>query len=193
VNSQLDSFEDLQDRFLRLEKQNRRFKQLVVVVLAIATVIVVMGQAPAKKTVEANEFLLRDSNGKVRARLSMDGDVAQMVFLDAKGTKNLELTGAVAGLFGGSVVVSNERGDSVSALFADDDGGSFRVSGPSDGGKSSSILLRSGSLDITDADGFSTTVGVADLTIPKTGEKQKTSAASVVLFDKDNKVIWRAP
>ncbi len=55
-------FEYLQDRLLKLEKQNRRFKQLGAVVLAIAAVTVVMGQTPSKKTVEANEFILGDGS-----------------------------------------------------------------------------------------------------------------------------------
>jgi hypothetical protein len=31
-----------------------------------------MGQAPARKVIEANEFVLRDASGQKRARLSME-------------------------------------------------------------------------------------------------------------------------
>jgi hypothetical protein len=38
---------------------------------------------------------------------------------------------------------------------------------------------------------FQATVGSTDLVTPETGESRKTSAASVVMFGKDGKVIWR--
>ena len=60
---------DIQDRLLKVEKQNRRFKWLGAAVLAFVAVIAVMGQVPSKKTVEANEFILRDAGGNVRAKL----------------------------------------------------------------------------------------------------------------------------
>lgn len=49
------------------------------------------------------------------------------------------------------------------------------------------------SLQLDDADGFQTQVGISDLITPTTGAKTKTSAASVILFDKSKKVLWSAP
>jgi hypothetical protein len=46
---------------------------------------------------------------------------------------------------------------------------------------------------VEDADGFAATLGVTDLVTPRTGETHKTSAASLVLFNKDKNVIWKAP
>ena len=48
-------------------------------------------------------------------------------------------------------------------------------------------------LSILDDEGFETRIGAIDLVTPRTGETHKTSAASVVLFDKDKKVLWKAP
>jgi len=48
-------------------------------------------------------------------------------------------------------------------------------------------------LSISDSKGFETIIGSTDLVTPSTGETHKTSAASVVLFDKDKNVIWQAP
>jgi hypothetical protein len=114
-------FEDLRDRLAKLEKQNRRFKQLGVSGLVCVTLLLVMGQARAKKTVEANEFILRDGNGDVRARLSMPnegtGAMPQMVFLDAKGNTSLELDGGIAGVIGGSLGILDEQGKRV-GMFA---------------------------------------------------------------------------
>ena len=49
------------------------------------------------------------------------------------------------------------------------------------------------SLKLTDPDGYSTVIGSANLVQARTGEKHKTSAASLVLFGKDKEVLWSAP
>jgi hypothetical protein len=71
MNSHPASLGDLQERVVKLERQNRRFKQFGAVALIIPALLVVLGQAPSKKTVEANEFVLRDDAGNIRARLFM--------------------------------------------------------------------------------------------------------------------------
>jgi hypothetical protein len=71
MKSQLHGLEDIQKRLLRLEKQNRRLKQLGAAVLILSASVIGMGQMPSKKTVEANEFILRDDGGNIRARLFM--------------------------------------------------------------------------------------------------------------------------
>jgi hypothetical protein len=94
MNSQPHSFEDLQDRVLKLEKQNRRLKQLGFAVLVLPALLLLMGQAPSKKTVEANEFILRDNTGNVRARLAMSvvrGDGPEFLLFDAGGKPKVML------------------------------------------------------------------------------------------------------
>ena len=44
-------------------------------------------------------------------------------------------------------------------------------------------------MSLTDREGFQTIVGSNRLETTRTGETHKTSAASVVLFDKDKKVL----
>lgn len=48
-------------------------------------------------------------------------------------------------------------------------------------------------LALSDPNGFATHIGGTYLVIPATGEKRTTSAASIVMFDKENNAIWRAP
>jgi hypothetical protein len=72
VNSNPARFEELERRLLSVEKQNRRLKQLGAALLVLVTSLIVMGEAPSKKTVEANEFILPDSNGNVRAKLAVN-------------------------------------------------------------------------------------------------------------------------
>jgi hypothetical protein len=88
-------FKELQARLLKLENQNRRFKQLGVTALIVLVSVVVMAQVPSGKTVEANEFILRDGSGTVRARLSMDEtrSGSEMVLLDEKGRPRIKLEG----------------------------------------------------------------------------------------------------
>src|SRR5713226_3514983 len=63
----------LYERVERLEKQNRWMKRMGVVATLSAVVLLVSGQAKVdtKKTVEANEVVLKDTNGVVRAKLGM--------------------------------------------------------------------------------------------------------------------------
>ena len=48
-------------------------------------------------------------------------------------------------------------------------------------------------LSLTDENGFKSVIGRIGLETARTGEESRTSAASVTLFGKDAKVIWRAP
>jgi hypothetical protein len=49
------------------------------------------------------------------------------------------------------------------------------------------------SLQLSDKEGFQAELGASSLVTLKTGETHRTSAASVVLFGKDKKVLWSAP
>jgi len=72
-NEMIDSsLGELMARLERLERQGRRWKRTALVVLLGAVGIVVMGQAPQHrlpKSLEAEEFVLRDGRGQVRASL----------------------------------------------------------------------------------------------------------------------------
>jgi hypothetical protein len=53
--------------------------------------------------------------------------------------------------------------------------------------------LQGPSLQVIDRGGFQAEIGVSSLATIKTGETRRTSAASVVLFGKEKKVLWSAP
>ena len=61
---------DINGRLEKLERENRRMKKAGIVGIVFASVLFISGQAKTNKVVEANEFILRDGNGKARARLS---------------------------------------------------------------------------------------------------------------------------
>jgi len=54
-------------------------------------------------------------------------------------------------------------------------------------------VIEVGSIKLSDSDGFRTHVGVTALVVPQTGEKRVRPAASLVLIDKNEKVLWSAP
>ncbi len=66
------SLETLTNRIARLETQNRRLKKTGIALLLVAAAVIAMGQAPAKKLITANEFVLQDESGTIRARMSME-------------------------------------------------------------------------------------------------------------------------
>lgn len=81
-------------RLEKLERENRRMKNIGIVAAVVVSMFIVGGQAKTSKVVEANEFVLKDTNGKVRARLSMEV-VARptLSFYDESGSIPLALTG----------------------------------------------------------------------------------------------------
>jgi hypothetical protein len=53
--------------------------------------------------------------------------------------------------------------------------------------------INSEGIKVFDDQGFEAALGTAELVTPRTGEMHKTSAASLVLFDKAKNVVWKAP
>ncbi len=70
--------EPLEQRVEKLEKAVRELEPSGVVVLS-------PGRARPKRTVEAEKFVLRDEDGKMRAMLAMTEEGAALVFGDANG------------------------------------------------------------------------------------------------------------
>jgi hypothetical protein len=203
VNSLPARFEELERRLLSLEKQNRRLKRLGAAALIVVTLLVVMGQAPSKKTIVANQFILADDNGKPRATLWMNTNnrVPELLFfneqervaakLQPSSLALFDAQGPIRGLFsvnntGGSLLlIDSERPlkqvflQPGSVAMIDDRG--------------SQATVEAGHLKVYDREGFAATLGTEALVTPHTGETHKTSAASLVMFDKNKNVLWRAP
>ncbi len=90
--------ESLRKRVDALEAQNRRYMKAGIVVLIVAACAVFMAQTTAKRTVEAEEFVLHDASGRVRAKLFMLGDVfPSLALMDKKGVTRATLTAGPQG------------------------------------------------------------------------------------------------
>ena len=210
--------DELLSRVGRLERENRGFKRGALVFLAVIVSLGLMAQTkqfpsssqkpkarpPAKPveppppspvlatTVEAQSFVLKDANGHVRAELAMMGSTPSLKFRDESGSAlvTLSLNDKPAGPL---LLLSDPQHHSSVALSV------LENAGPqlSLAGERPDIQLRLGvtpdgtSLELSDKDGFMTSIGNGVLA--KNGQAKKTSAASIVLFGKDRKVLWSEP
>ena len=123
MKSHHDPFEQICDRLLRLERQNRRFKQLGATVLVATTSILLMGQASSHKTVEANAFILKDRLGRVRATLSVEElagqySAAKLVLFDQESKEMVKIDSGLT-IPSGSLHLSDEHGQDRVYLGAD--------------------------------------------------------------------------
>jgi hypothetical protein len=99
-------------RIEQLERAQRRWRGLATCAALGLVAVVLMGQKPAPRTVEAERFILRDAAGRARAELSVDSEQSVALrFKDADSMPRLSL-----GTENGSaVLVLNEQGGRVRA------------------------------------------------------------------------------
>ena len=193
------------ERLEKLERHNRKLKQMGAVVLVLAASVLLMGQAAPKKTVEANEFILKDENGRISGSWIIVDGSPQLSFFGQKGNVAVSLGESGVGppkenrqlvmRYGGPfLTLYDADGNRRAWLGVDRDGPGMAFS---DANGDSRAYLRvvegAPSLSLFDKEGFETTIGTKRLVTPSTGETHKTSAASMVMFDKDKKVPWKAP
>jgi hypothetical protein len=166
------------------------------------------------KVAGANSFILHDADGTIRAKLAFCGEDPCLTFLDWGGKKDMELTKYLFQLGGdsdkmgvvqfsaasfGPAIDTNASPDEIrkavdaSARFAKPLASIFLGAGTE---KSRLGLVAEASeahLLLHDSNGFETILGNTDPVTERTGETHKTSAALLVLFGKDGKVLWSAP
>lgn len=61
------------------------------------------------------------------------------------------------------------------------------------GDQAAGVVVSPYSVSLFDEQGFEVMLGRSALVTPRTGETQMRSAASLVMFDKNKNVIWKAP
>jgi hypothetical protein len=194
---------NLIERVERLERQNRSLKRVGLSLLLLLSAIGLMGQAQKNKKVEAERFVLLDEQGRERADLSIRSKGVALVFLDEGGHKQMSLSSLTdtaghghaslalgEGAVGARYTLGGSNGDEWVKIS---DGGLFLA------GKDTTriVLSASGfegpSIEVVDSQGYSAELGVSSRDFPSTGERQKSSAASLVLIGKDRAVLWSAP
>ena len=192
MNVEIEDLKAIRERVAKLERQNRRLQRGIFAALAALTGLVVMGQArPSRTIVEAQEFVLKDSNGAIRGRLGVLGKEGSELTLgnsNAQPMMSLRVSADSGDLHfygsrrSGMNLGVNSGNPSISIADAEGQGSAgltFGKTGPS--------------LRLADGEGFSTVVGTSQIEKPGEGQAQYSSAASVVLYDKNRKILWKAP
>ncbi|MFQ5804439.1 MAG: hypothetical protein ACE5JQ_16235 [Candidatus Methylomirabilales bacterium] len=165
-------------RLDRLERENRWWKRIGVVALAALVAVVLMGQATLRKVprvVEAEKFVLRDAGGSVRATFSLwENRTAALSFFNYATKKTVS-----------AILGTRENG--VPFLYFYDKAGKNRLDLSVSPNGSPSLSLLDKEAEIRAA------LGSTSVEMTRTGAVVKRPESSLVLFDKDGKVIWQAP
>jgi len=195
----------LEVRIERLERQNRLFRRGALTCLIALVSVGLMGQtkhprkaAPAAPVVpekiEAGSFIMKDSNGKIRAELSMAATGPTFKLLDESGTPLMKLSLNDGSPQGPMMLFSDAQhhaGFSLSVLQGM--GSQLSLVGARPDIQARMEVAPEGtSLEVSDADGFTTSIGNG-MQASKGKQPKKTTAASVTLYGKDRKVLWSTP
>jgi hypothetical protein len=120
-------------RLGRVERENRRLKQLGLGVLVLAGAVLLMALTRPNRTLEAQKFVLKDANGGIRATLEMElGDRPTLSLRDAKGLPLVSLGGgdnpslALTGTTGEQVELAASNAFYGLVLYGADRSGPFR-------------------------------------------------------------------
>jgi hypothetical protein len=86
MNADNDSLAQIGERLNKLERQNRRLRLMVVCLLVLGGVGVLTGADEGKRRpLDTETLVLRDADGKARARLEVGKQGAVLRFLDDQG------------------------------------------------------------------------------------------------------------
>jgi len=133
---------------------------------------------------------LRNARGKPQAELGLNADVARFSLRSPKVNGGVTVE---VGTEGSGLLMYGPDGLRVG--LTDGHVKPFELDFEPDG---KPIAVRDWGLEgpalmLFDPQRYSTKIGVTSLLMPDSGETRTTSAASMIMFDKDNKLLWRAP
>jgi len=199
----------LEIRIETLERQNRLFRRGALTCLIAMVSVGLMGQtkrprkaatttAPAAPVVpakiEAGSFVMKDSDGKIRAELSMAATGPTLKLLDENGAPQMTLSLNDGSPRGPMMLLTDPQhhaGFSLSVL--EGMGSQLSLVGARPDIQARMVVAPEGtSLEMSDSDGFTTSIGNG-MQASKGKQPKKTTAASVTLYGKDRKVLWSTP
>ncbi len=193
---------DLETRVRRLEQQNRWLKRFGGAAMAVVVGFLIMGQATPKKApakprvVEAEAFVLKDKGGKIRGSWNVFPDGTTSLALNDKDEK---LRGSW-NVFpdGSTVLVLTDKDEKLRGnwgVFADGST-SLTLSDKDEKIRGSWSVHENGSTSMTIWDKSNrprATLGSTSFVTTDAGTQTKTPEWSLVLFDKNGKVLFQAP
>ena len=202
-------------RLDRLELENRNWRRIAVIVVLVGLTFGIMGQAGQRNTsrvIEGTRLILRDDSGKPRLIMDKDGLYATdqngvtrfvlsllpsgtgLILYDSSGEERLLLAVANIGLASVTLydkghkerAVLEIQSDGRAVLNLKDPNGHLRL-GHHVTSNGPSILL-------ADATGnLRTALGHTSLVAPGTDVQEVRPESSLVFFNRDGKVSWKAP
>jgi hypothetical protein len=189
--------DDLTARVERLEQQNRRLRFGGLAALAVVVGLILIGWAAGQRVsreIRAQEFMVVDKAGVPRALLGVHNGEPGLVLFDAARRARAAFN---IGPEGASLILIDAHGPRRVSLIAKKDGPELAFL---DQGETPRAVLVAGgkgpTLRLFDIHGFSATLGVAELDVPGLPSfplKELRSAASLVMRDRENNVLWKAP
>ncbi len=195
--------EDLIVRIERLERQHRRVNLASKVVVVMGSCVFFMAQVkPPSQALEVERIVFRNVSGQIVGTLGATKHGLDL--LDSQGKTRLSLGGFCCVEDNGlmdytSFNVHDQKGFTSFEVTAQDKFTSVSMA-PRPLTKNRtyspiSLMVDSSGpvIVVRDETGFFSSIGVTDLLNPKTGETSKTSAASIVMFDKERAAVWKAP
>ena len=188
---------DLVGRLEKLERDNRRLKRLGAAALVLAAALgAIYATRPVPAKITAHEFDLVDRSGATRGFMGVRDGASNITLSDSQGKPGVVMAALSSGASG--ISLSDSQGKAGVAMTVSPSGEpSVGLSDSQGNPRVFMVVLPSGEPDITlqDAQGFSMDLGSTNTVTLTTGQTQKTSAASIVMFGNDKKhhVIWQAP
>ena len=179
------------ERIRKLEAQNQRLKKLSTAILVLLSAVLLMGQTtPSHRVVEAQRFVLKDSEGNVRGWMGTIGKGSEITLGNVNAQPMIRL------------IVSTDSSDlhfygiHQSGMNLGLDSGTPDISmiGAEGNGDAKITFNEPGpSFTLKDAKGSSTIIGATQLEKSANRKPDPISAASIVLLDNDKNVIWHTP
>jgi hypothetical protein len=191
MTSGTPSIDAILERIKKLEEQNYRLKKWSIAIVVLLSAVLLMGQAaPSPRVLEAQRFVLKDSEGNVRGWMGTIGKGSELTLGNVNAQPMIRLIVSTDSsdlhFFGSRKSGMNLGLDSgspdISMIGAAGNGGAkitFKEFGPS--------------FSLEGANGSSTIIGAAQLEKSANRKPSSTPAASIILLDKDKNVIWKTP
>lgn len=195
MTGQTLDLQTLSRRIEKLERQNRRLRLVGCLTMLLMSAFLLMGQAlPKSKVIEAENFRLIDSAGNKRAELSIKEEEPILSFY-YKGQLSLPAVEVglehqrTLGYLSPMLTLRSNKIDGsyvVLDLYKD---GTPRLSLL---GLKHHIVMDNESLQLFDNSKIRSVVGSKELQT-KSGTNIKLPSSSLVLFNAEGEVIWKAP
>ena len=191
MRSEIPELQAIRERIAELELQNRRLKRGGMAILVVLSAVILMGQvAPPARVVEAQRFVIKDKDGKERGSFATIGKGSELTLgnINAQPMMRLIVSTDASDLhfYGSSQSGMNlgvDTGNPDISMAGAEGSGEARITFGDDGP----------TMKLEDAKGSSAILGATKLEKPAKRAVHPPSAASLILLDKDKKVIWQTP